>query len=54
MAVQRHKEIMETADVKVCFKINTKIKVTLKALPLLPASGKVGNRHLEQLSHGLT
>lgn len=31
----------------------TQIKVALKALSLLPAGGKVGARHLEQLSSGL-
>lgn len=50
MAVQRHKKIMETADVKACFKINTQIEAALKALSLLPAGGKVGARYLEQVS----
>lgn len=44
MVVQRHREIMETADVKACFKRNTQIKVALKALSLLPAGGKAGAR----------
>lgn len=44
MVVQHHREIMETADVKACFKINTQIKVALKAVSLLPAGGKAGAR----------
>lgn len=41
---------MERADVK-AGSVYTN-KVALKALSLLPAGGKVGARHLEQLSSG--
>lgn len=45
MVVQRHREIMETADGKACFKINLQMKAALKALSLLAAGGKGGARY---------